>query len=166
MSLKSASPLWYRQCHECGSSATSSDPVWGQSLSSWVQGGEGHARGAGGSGAGVCPGRSVGNQNFFTRWWKESYSVILVYSLPPSPFNRHISEALRRALLKNLNRNRWGYAPEGSDTTIFSSTIMYFSWLFQLVSFVHDCIAPDLQRFKLLTTATPQENKNPRQGFS
>lgn len=96
----------------------------------------------------------------------EGVLVILVYSLPPSPFNRHVSEALRRALLKNLNRNRWGYAPEGSDTTIFSSTIMYFSWLFQLVSFVHDCIAPDLQRFKLLTTATPQENKNPRQGFS
>lgn len=92
-----------------------------------------------------CPGRSVeissqGGGRSLTQ-------LFLCIAFPHPLFNTHISEALRKALLKNLNRNRWGYAPEGSDTTIFSSTIMYFSWLFQLVSFVHDCIAPDLQWF-------------------
>lgn len=47
--------------------------------------------------------------------------------------NMHISEALKRSLLKNLDTSRWGFASENSDTAVFVSTSIYFSWLFQLI---------------------------------
>lgn len=69
----------------------------------------------------------VGETRISSQGDGRSLTQLLSIAFSHPLYNMHISEALRRSLLENLNRNRWGFVPESSDATVFSSTIMYIS---------------------------------------